>query len=200
MVAILAIAVVLAYGRGIMATYRSTAKPNCLSWVIWAGVDIVLIAASLKAAESRSTIVLLAIYTAGAILLAIASWSNRSKLNKLEWVAVATAILSIVGWATTGNASVALGLIILAHLCGTVLTLKSVWLNPESEDRAMWILFTVGNIANLFAISWAGWQDWAFPVYESTACLCVWLLTFRRRVLLREGPHGETRSDPGPAT
>ena len=175
------IAVLLAYGRGIMATMRSAAKPNCLSWAIWTAVDIVLIAASLIAAESPSTIVMLMIYTAGAILLAIASWSSRSKLNKMEWVAITTAILSIVGWATTGNASIALGLIILAHACGTVLTLRSVWLVPSSEDRAMWVLFTAGNIANLFAISWAGWQNWAFPVYESTACLCVWLLTFRRR-------------------
>lgn len=181
MVIVLAVAVLLAYARGIQAVCRSSAKPNCLSWVIWAGLDVVLLLASLKAAESPSTIVLLAIYTAGAILLAIASWSNRSKLNKLEWAAVLTAILSIIGWATTGNASVALGLVILAHLCGTVLTLKSVWLNPESEDRVMWVLFTAGNIANLFAISWTGWQDWAFPVYESSACLCVWFLTYRRR-------------------
>lgn len=180
MVIVLAVAASLAYARGIQAVRRSSAKPNCLSWLIWAGIDVVLIAASLRAADSFSTIVLLAIYTAGAIWLAIAARSNLSRLDKLEWTAVVVAVLSIVGWATTGNASVGLGLIILAHICGVILTFQSVWRSPQSEDRAMWILFTAGNVANLFAISWHGWQNWGFPIYDTAACLAIWLLTFRR--------------------
>jgi hypothetical protein len=176
MVIALAIAVLLAYARGLISVIRADAKPNCLSWTIWAVIDLVLLIASFKTACSGSTNILLVIYTVGAILLAIASRSNLSKLNKLEWTAIVITAFSIIGWATTGNASVGLGLIILAHLCGTVLTLRSVWQSPRSEDRVMWILFALGNIANLFAISWTQWQSYAFPVYETIACLCIWLL------------------------
>jgi len=181
MIAVLAVAVVLAYVRGIYAVLKSDAKPNCLSWVIWACIDVVLIVSSLMAAESVSTIVLLLIYMAGAVVIVAVSRKNLSGLNIFERAAVAVATLSLVGWVVTGNASVALGLVILAHLCGTILTLKSVWQVPRSEDWVMWTLFVAGNIANLLAISWINWQNWLFPVYETAVCVIVTLLALRRK-------------------
>ena len=175
------IATLLGYYRVLNAIKNGTAKPNCLSWMIWACISIALLVASIKVGSALSTIILLAIYSLGAILTAIASRKHVSKLNGFEIAAICVATLSVVGWIINDNASIALLLLVSAHLCGTVLTLVSTWDAPRSEDRMMWFLFALGNILNLFLINWISWTDWLFPIYETISCLSIWILTFRRK-------------------
>lgn len=173
---LMVVLITLATVRGVVSAIKGRSEPNGLSWAVWAGCNVIMLISALHSRIDISTLLLLQFYTAGAMAMAFVGLKHLERLDKLEGLAILIAVASLIGWLASDDATVALGLMIVAHSCGSGVNIRSALSDPQSEDRWMWVLYVVGNLANLLAISWQGWESWAFPVYETGVCLTILLI------------------------
>jgi hypothetical protein len=181
--ALVGIAIFAAYWRGIYSILKGEFKPSRYTWAIWVAVDIVMIS-TMFATGSRHVLVLPLCYILGSGTVAIMSLKYGEKdfnFKDTVWnlVCLAGAVVSIIVWVKLGEANAPLAIILLAHLFGTILTVRKAWLRPYNEDRWTWFLFGLGDVFSLFLIQKWCWQQATFSVYDTIACFLVFFLTLR---------------------
>lgn len=154
-----------AYLFYIVAILKGTTKPSRSTWFIWAFVGIVL-AISYKASGAEATIwVAVSEAVAPTIIALLAIRYGVGGTEKIDVVAFAGALVSLLLWWIFGSAVIALITNLAIDFFAALPTIKKSWNKPREEDRFAWSLTQTGNLFNLFAIDKIVFGVLIYPIY-----------------------------------
>lgn len=155
----------LGYIPYIVSILQGKTKPNRASWFIWTLVGGLLAFSYMSAGDMNTAWVPLG-YFIGPFVTAILSIRyGYAVWTKLDTFCVVAALISVVPWLFSHNASLTLIINVLIDSTGAIPTIVKSYREPETEDFTAWLLFFIANTLEVVAIS-----DWSnltviYPVY-----------------------------------
>ncbi len=170
--------VTAAYIPYIISILQKKTKPNRASWFIWAVLGAITFA-SYYSVGARST--LWYALPLGTIVTALLSIRyGVGGWNRFDGICLAGAFLGLILWGLSGNAFIALGMVMAIDLFAYLPTIRKTYFDPSSESRAAWALFFVSGLLNFMAIDSWRLEIAAYPAYMLLFNLIVFGLTLRK--------------------
>ena len=156
-------------------------KPQRVSWLIWAIVSL-LVFFSYNFSWANNWIWVLLVYTIWPImifLLSIKYWIGW--WTKIDKIALFSALFWFIIWFSTWNPLLWLFAGSLIDIMWFIPTIKQVYLEPNSEDKVSWWIWSFANILNLFALeSFTDINIFFPPLYLAVLSSLVFILLFRK--------------------
>lgn len=144
-------------------------KPNRASWFVWWVIDASM-AWVLYSAQAWSGFLLFAMFTLGTtVVLLLSLRQGEGEFSRSDWFYMILAVVGIILWQMSSNENISVVANMFAATMGTIPTLKKGYKNPESEDQLTWMIFWLGGLFNVLAIT-----NWSFV--EAAPTVVVWLL------------------------
>lgn len=146
----------LAYLR---ATIRGQAKPNPLTWLLWAITPLVALAAGLARGENDNLLVTLAL-AISPMLVFVAAMKTNPKLLKFDRLNISCLVLTFLGiilWLISNNPILALVFSILADFVSAMPTIIKTIKHPETEYAPTYFMSAIAMLLTLMTT-----QKWTF--------------------------------------
>lgn len=141
--------------------------PHRASWIIWS-LSTIIILFGVKATGTTEAIWVPIADAIGctiifllSIPLGVGGWSRTDKFSFLICIA------SLIIWAYTASALIALLMNLSIYVSGYISTIKKTYTEPETESFFAWTLFLIGVILNLITViigSDRGFAVWLYPI------------------------------------
>lgn len=172
----------LSYVRAIL---RSEARPNRVTWFLWAIVPLIAGAAQWRSGVGISTLVVLSV-GAGPACVVLASFVGGVgswRLGPFDYVCGACSLAALALWAITGDPVTAIVLSILADAAAALPTVRKAWLEPATENRSAYLIAFIGMVVGILSVREATFSAYAFNAYlvAASATLVLILYLPRRR-------------------
>lgn len=174
-------------------TIRGRARPNRVSWALWALAPLIAFGAELNHGVGWAALMTFMVGF-NPLLIFIASFVNKKATWKLTKLDIGCGILSVIGliiWLVTGEGNVAILFSILADAFAGIPTIVKSYIDPESESYKVFLFGAMNAIITLLTIKTWDFAHFAFPIYILSICvLLVVLIKFKigtRRVVAE--PH-----------
>lgn len=165
----------------IISIFRKETKPNRATWFIWTIVNF-MATASYYSSGASHTIWIPIIYATMPLFVFILSLKyGVGGYTKFDLACLIISGISAILWLASGVPLTALIINLFIDLIGSLPTVKKIYHDPKSEDRSAWVLATVANLINLFAV-----EKWTFtiaiyPMYMFVVGLSTTSFIFIRR-------------------
>lgn len=173
--------VFLSDGMYIVSILKGVTKPSRSSFWVWTLVQG-MTAASYFASGGGYAVTLSAAYAVGFLLIAFLSLHHGSgHWERLDTVTILAAVAVMVIWALTGQAVLALMLLLFTDAIGAVPTLKKAWLRPTEESRPAWVLTCLATVVTIFSVQGWQWADKAYLLYMLLVNGSITILLLRPR-------------------
>jgi len=165
----------------VISIFQGKTLPNRASWFIWTLVGG-LLAFSYLAEGDQNTIWLPLGYFLGPLIVAILSLKyGYSTWTKLDTICVVAAIISIIPWILSKDATFTLIINVIIDMTGAIPTLYKTYFEPETEDLTAWIIFFIANTLQLVAIQM--WNIAAiYPIYLFILAGSIVFFTLRDKI------------------
>lgn len=166
-------------------TILGTAKPNRVTWLLWAVFPMItFVAQRVQAVEGVSW----ATFVSGFVplVIVVASFFNRKaywRTRPLDYGCMVLGIAGIVLWAVMKTPNVAILFAVLADFAAAVPTLLKAYRHPETESWIAYGISAFGFIVSMSAIQTWNFQNYAFIVYLTVINGLLSLLAVRRHRL-----------------
>lgn len=149
------------------ATILGKAKPNPLTWLLWAITPAITLVAGIVAKVGDSLIVTAALAISPLLVFITAMIKNpRSlKLDRLNLICAFLAILGIVLWCLTKNQDLAILLAIVADFISSLPTLIKAKKQPKSEYPPTYIMSAAAMLLALLTMPSWNFTNSAFMIY-----------------------------------
>lgn len=169
----------------IASIIKGKTQPNKATWFIWTLVGG-LLAFSYVAEGDKYSIWLPLGYFLGPLITAILSLRyGYSKWSTLDKICIVAAVISILPWLLSKDASLTLIINVFIDSAGAIPTVVKTFREPETEDFTAWLIFAIANTIQLFAISF--WNVAAiYPVYLFILAGTILLFIVRGKILARQ--------------
>ncbi len=158
----------LAYGIYIFTTIKGQTRPSRSTWWILTFVGVV-IAWSSYALDSTDNLWIQLSYIIGPGIIAVLSlkYGENAGFQKLDWICLTGALVSILLWVIFNSPIVALLGSIVVDAIGLIPTIKKSYFNPKEEDPTAWSLEMFASILNAIAIGTWFQEDksWIYALY-----------------------------------
>jgi len=161
---------------------RGKAKPNRVTWFLWALAPLIAFSASVSQGATWST---LSIFMSGfsPLLVFGASFFVKNaywKVTPLDYFCGFLSLFALALWAATQDAFYAVLFAVLADfLAGVPTFIKAYW-HPESEADSSFIGGLISSSFGLLAVQEWHFVEYGFPLYLAVACLAfIVLIRFR---------------------
>ncbi len=154
----------LAYLR---ATITGKAKPNPLTWLLWAITPSVTLVAALSVGETSGLIVTAAL-ALSPLLVFITAIKKDLRSFKLDKFNITCAVLALVGialWYFTKNQNIAILLAILADFVSSLPTVVKAKQKPKTEYPPTYIMSAVAMLIALLTMPKWTFTSSAFMIY-----------------------------------
>ncbi len=161
-------------------------KPNRINWLIWWMAPLIGVTATFVSEWFVWSMV--PVFMAGfmPLMIVLASFVNKNsywKLAKLDYICLALAILSIIGWTLTSSPLVAIILVVIVDLLWGSLMLKKMFQYPETENIYPFLAWILSNWSALYFVkNWKA-EEYLFPLYLFSFCIVIVWLYFRKNLL-----------------
>lgn len=140
-------------------------RPNQVSWLIWALLQVVIFISSRQQGASATTWIAL-IYLIGSTLTAILLfWYGQREWKLLDVACGLLGGVSLLLLLAVKAPGWALLLAIITDGIAAIPTLVGVTESPAKEPRLGWSIFMLGAVINLLAIKTWNFQEAGFTVY-----------------------------------
>jgi hypothetical protein len=162
-----AIATLLAAFAYIRSMLKGNAKPNRITWLMWAVAPFIATAAAISNGVGLAVI---PVFMSGfsPILIFTASFRIKKaiwKLSKFDYVCGTVSALALILWYSTKNPNIAIVFAIAADGIASMPTLRKAVKHPETESTWPFVTGTFGAISSLIAARLWTFSDYAFPAY-----------------------------------
>jgi hypothetical protein len=181
LVIVAAVVSLLAAFAYIRSMFRGGAKPNRMSWLMWAIAPII---AALAMVSNGVTWPAVPVFMSGIspLLIFLASFFIKEsywKLSPLDYACGALSALALVLWWVTKEPFTAIVFAIGSDALAGVPTVKKTWTNPKTESPWPYITGVFGAFASLAVVSLWTFSEYAFPIYLLGVNFLVVLVIYR---------------------
>ena len=140
-------------------------KPERASWFIWSLLNFIAFFSQLAKGASYSLML-----TAGDAVVVLTVFILSIKygvggLTKRDIIALIGVVLCLILWYFTGEAALALVLVIIIDLIGAILTIIKSYEDPHSETLITWTLAGVAGFLGVLAVGQLNPILLAYPLY-----------------------------------
>lgn len=162
---------------------RGETKPNRASWTIWALLGFVILGTyySSGARNNLPATISLAIGQTITMVLSYKYGETGAKMQTLDKACLVGAIISIFLWKGFDSPVLGLSGALLTDFIGIVPTWRDLYKDSTKEKPHGWIVWSIGNIFNMFTIEHLTVQDALYPSYFLIATGVSTYLVLRRR-------------------
>ncbi len=173
--------------RYAVATVTGQARPNLVTWSLWAAAPLIAFFAQLDAGVGLPAVLTL---TAGlgplvVVASALLSRHHHARLGVFDVLCGAVAVLALAVWLGLDRAPLAVLFAVGADAAAALPTIRKAWRDPGSENLLFYVLVGAGAIITLVTISSWEPEGWAFAAYMLALCaLLVGIVSTRRRALV----------------
>lgn len=150
--------------------WHGRAKPNRVTWFLWAFAPFVATVAQLSHSFDWSALVVFS-SGLGPLLVFIVSFSNKHaewKLTRDDYLCGLFSLTGLALWAITQNPLLAIAFSILSDVFAGLPTLIKSYKFPETEDGKAYLLAFIAFIIGFFAIESYSFASTAFIIYLIT--------------------------------
>lgn len=169
-------------------TVKGKAKPNRVSWFLWALAPLIAFAAELEKGVGLASLMT---FMAGfnPLLIFLASFINKKsywQISKMDYFYGSISIFAILIWKITGEGNLAILFSIIADAFASIPTLTKSYSHPESESGKIFLFGMINSGITLLTIETWNFAHFAFPVYIFLICLIIYsLVQFKLGLLMR---------------
>lgn len=145
-----------------VSTWRGTAKPNRVSWVLWTFIPLVAFIAQVNQGVIYQAGVTFAAFF-GPLLVFIASFKDRHaywRISRFDYACGALSVLAIALWAITRTGNIAIALSVAADGLASVPTIIKAYHQPATESPIAYVVGVFAALVTLLTIT-----NWAFASY-----------------------------------
>ena len=166
-------------GRYVWHVLQGKAKPNRVTWFLWALAPMIAFAAELK--EGVDILQTLVTFMAGfgPLLILIASFIGRKAAWKITRFDITCGVLSLCGlalWMITRHGNVAIIFSIVADGLAALPTIVKAYKDPESESYFVFALGATSSLLTLLTVKEWTLANVGFPIYLCSVCIVLVLL------------------------
>lgn len=151
----------------LIAVLKGEAKPNKVTWFLWALAPLIAFAAQLVEGVGLVSLMTFAVGF-GPLLVFLASFTNKKaawKITKFDLFCGSISFLAIILWVITKDAFVALILSIVADAVACIPTLIKSWYHPETEEYKAYLFVAVSAFITLLTIKTWTFFNYGFPLW-----------------------------------
>jgi hypothetical protein len=169
----------------IHSMFKGGAKPNRVSWFMWAVAPFIATAASIS---SGVTWPVLPVFMAGfsPFLIFAASFLTKKaywKISTFDYSCGALSVLALILWALTENPNVAIVFAMASDASASIPTLTKAWAHPETESVWPFLIGAFGASASLIASTLWIFSEYAFPAYLLIVNIIVLLAMYNKNLV-----------------
>lgn len=166
----------------LIATIKGEAKPNKVTWFLWALAPLIAFAAEIHQGVGLQSLLTFMVGF-NPLLVFIASFINKQSQWKLSSIDIICGVLSFCGlllWYVSKVGNVAIMFSILADGLASIPTVIKSYKAPETESSTIFALGAMSATITLLTIKEWNLAHYAFPLYILFICLTLFtLIQFR---------------------
>lgn len=168
----------------ILDIIKGKTQPNLVSWITWTLLTCIGTFAALSEG-AVTTAILSGASTVSTLLVVILGIRNGIKrYTLLDIVCQVLAILGIILWQTTQDASVAIAIVVFTDMIACLPTIRHAWRSPHAETWPTFATGAVGAGITIFTITHMSFAALAYPLWLVGANLLIpVIILYRRRVV-----------------
>ena len=167
------IAILLSFVPYLRDIFLLKTKPEGASWLIWAILGLISLFSQLAKGASWSLIMTGAQAVGDTLIFLLAIKYGLGGLNKRDIIGLIGAVIGLILWYFTGEAAVALFVVIFIDAIGAVLTTIKAYEYPTTETISSWLLTFLGGFFACVAVGSFNLILLAFPFYICLASLSI---------------------------
>jgi len=170
----------------IRSMFRGGAKPNRVSWLMWAIAPWIAAGAAVSNGVGWSV---LPVFMAGIspLLIFTASFLTKRaywKLSAFDYICGVLSGLALLLWYLTKEPNIAIVFSIFSDGLATIPTLTKAWKYPETESIWPFITGVFGASSSLVAATTWSFSEYAFPAYLLIANALVLAAIYGKKMTL----------------
>ncbi|MEU6700352.1 hypothetical protein [Pseudonocardia sp. NPDC046786] len=169
--------------RYVIATLTGSARPNLVTWTLWAAAPLIAFAAQVDAGAGLPAVLTLAA-GAGPLLVVAAGLltrHDRVRIGAFDVACGTVAVVALAVWLVFDAAPLAVFVAVGADAAAAAPTVRKAWRDPGSENLLFYVLVGLGAILTLLTVTTWDPVAWAFAAYMLTLCgLVVAVVALRR--------------------
>ena len=157
----------------VVETIKGKAKPNRVTWFLWALAPLIAFSAQLSQGVGISSLMTFMVGF-GPLAVFIASFVNRKSYWQITRLDIACGVLSLgalVLWGITRTGNIAIAFAIAADALAAAPTLIKSWHEPESEDYRVFLYAAISAVITMLTLSSWNFEDYGFPLYIFAICV-----------------------------
>jgi hypothetical protein len=182
------------------AMLRGVARPNRVSWMLWALAPLVAFAAELSEHVGLPAVLTLSVGV-GPLCVFVCSFAVRAGRWRIGPVDIACGVLSVCAialWAISGRGTTAIALSIAADALAAIPTVRKAMSAPDTEHPLPYLAGMANATITLFTIRHWSFSTAGFPIY--ILLIATVLYTLARRTTHNGGrcapPSSSARESP----
>ena len=180
-----AVATLLSTSAYIRSMFKGIAKPNRITWLMWAVAPLIAFAAAKSAGVGWAAVPVL-IAGLSPFLVLMASFLTKKAYWKLSAIDYACGVLSALAlslWWATRDPSLAIIFAILSDGLATAPTFMKAWRFPQTESIWPYATGVFGSLVSLIAVTTWVFSGYGFPAYLLVANALVIVAITRKRAI-----------------
>lgn len=157
---------------------KGRAKPNRVTWFLWALAPLIAFAAEIGEGVGLQSILTFTVGF-GPILVLLASFANKKSIWKLTHFDVVCGALSLTGlclWLITRHGDLAIIFAIVADGLAALPTVVKSWRHPSTESHHVYLAACISSSLTLLTIDNWTFANYGFPIYIFVICFLLFLL------------------------
>lgn len=168
------------YMRGII---RGEIKPALAYWLLAEIAMLLIVASSYSLGDRTSLWIAVAYASTQIVIIGLALWARNTNITRLDIGLFALAGVSIWLWWYTDNPLYTLIINVGIDASGYIPLWRSIWKNPENEDKIYWWIAACACILNMFSVRDITPTAVLYPWYLGIINSITFILLFRKIIL-----------------
>ncbi len=173
------IAILLSFLPYVRDIFLNKTKPERASWLIWTVLGLISFFSQFAKGATWSLTMTGAQAVGDAFVFLLALKYGLGGLQKRDIAGLVGASIGLVLWGFTGEAAVALFIVIFIDAIGAVLTVLKTYEHPSTETISSWVLTFLGGLFASVAVGRLNFVLLAFPLYiclaSASILFSIWL-------------------------
>jgi len=182
----------------LIETLRGTAKPQVVSWAVWAALLAIGSAAALSSGQVPAAVYGALCACVDALVAVLALRGADLAFRRLDFLCLAGAVAGLVLLATVRTPAAAVAVSVAADLIAYIPTMVHAWRKPHEETWSAYALYAAAAWLALAVADFGVFAAVAYPAYLAVADTGVTGIILARRGTVPESASpGPTASDGG---